>query len=199
MAEQRISKRARPPLDSPVQENIVRVPPISLWPSPSGGDLGVTPTGAITQNDFSASFGFIPCKGIEVVVKRSAGSKDGAVDPADAVWVRDLRRTVRRGLDRFELPDIVDNAELLVSELVTNAFRHGHGDVRVRMLFEHGRMRLEVRDGSHELPELRAADVLEECGRGLFIVRALADDWGISADGTTTWCSLNLYPLDHAP
>ncbi|MFE7032455.1 ATP-binding protein [Streptomyces sp. NPDC057621] len=146
-----------------------------------------------------ASFQYIPRRGFDVAIERSAGSGNGAVDPADAVWLRHLRHTVRVGLGRSGLPDLVENAELLVSELVTNAFRHGHGDVRVRMLFEHGRMRLEVRDGSHELPELRTAGALEEAGRGLFIVRALADDWGVSADGTTTWCSLNLYPLSRTP
>jgi len=51
---------------------------------------------------------------------------------------------------------------------------------------------IEVRDGSHELPVPGDAALDDEEGRGLFLVEAIADGWGVSPDGTTTWCSLPL-------
>ncbi|MEU9190292.1 ATP-binding protein [Streptomyces sp. NPDC048484] len=158
----------------------------------------MTPTATIARTPPSASFELIPRKGFDVAFARSNGSGNGTVDPADAAWPREMRRTVRAGLDRWP-PHLVAAAELLVSELVTNAFRHGRGDVRVRMLFDDGRMQLEVRDGSHEFPIPRTATDLDEGGRGLAIVQAVADDWGVKNNGTTTWCSLVLPPLDGTP
>jgi anti-sigma regulatory factor (Ser/Thr protein kinase) len=154
--------------------------------------LPVHPVGVRTAP--GASFQYVLRRGFDMVIERSAGSGDGAVAAADALSVRDLRRTIRVGLVRSGLSGLVENAELLVSELVTNAFRHGRGDVGVRMLFKGGQVRFEVRDSSDERPALRTVGVSDEGGRGLVIVRAVADDWGISDDGMTTWCSLNLYP-----
>ncbi|MEV2234966.1 ATP-binding protein [Streptomyces phaeochromogenes] len=102
-----------------------------------------------------------------------------------------MRRIVRAGLNRWERPELTEDAELLVTELVTNSLRHGRGDIRVRLYLSADRIRIEVRDGARETPVLRTATSSDEDGRGLFIVRAIADDWGISPDGTT-WCTLPL-------
>jgi hypothetical protein len=49
-----------------------------------------------------------------------------------------------------------------------------------------------VDDGSEKRPRLSDVATDSETGRGLFLVDALADRWGVSADGTTTWCTLTL-------
>ncbi|WP_307130291.1 ATP-binding protein [Streptomyces aurantiacus] len=123
---------------------------------------------------------------------RSSGSVGGAIAEEDRRWPQQMRSVVRAGLSRWNRPDVTEAAELLVTELVTNALRHGRGDVRVRVYIATGRVRIEVRDGSHEIPVPRNATPVDEDGRGLLLVTAIADDWGVSPDGTTTWCSLTL-------
>lgn len=152
----------------------------------------MTPTVISMRTAPSASFRFLPGEGFEVAIGRSTGSGNGAVASADAHWPRDLRRTVRAGLEYWRQPTLTETAELLVSELVTNAFRHGQDDVLVRVRFTARCLRIEVRDGSPEMPVLGSASDLDEGGRGLFLVKAFADTWGVHPDGFTTWCVLAL-------
>ncbi|MFF0698551.1 ATP-binding protein [Streptomyces tendae] len=51
---------------------------------------------------------------------------------------------------------------------------------------------IEVDDGSPCTPVLRCPGPDDESGRGLLLVQALAEAWGVSPDGTTTWCTLPL-------
>ncbi|MFD0562437.1 ATP-binding protein [Kitasatospora saccharophila] len=61
------------------------------------------------------------------------------------------------------------------------------------MLTEESRLRVEVQDGAARVPGRRAAAETATSGRGLFLVEALADDWGVQlrADGKTTWFELS--------
>jgi anti-sigma regulatory factor (Ser/Thr protein kinase) len=102
------------------------------------------------------------------------------------------RVIIRAGLRYWGWPGLIESAELLVTELVTNALEHGLGDVGLRVYLTETHLLIEVRDGSHQLPVLREAAPDDENGRGLFLVRAIADAWGVSSDGMTTWCSLPL-------
>ncbi|MEV0038935.1 ATP-binding protein [Streptomyces sp. NPDC050804] len=84
----------------------------------------------------------------------------------------------------------------MLSELVTNALRYGGGDrvgVRLR-LTGLGMLRVEVDDGSPVPARIRTARQGDEGGRGLLVVDGVVaergGDWGVSADGTTTWCSM---------
>lgn len=82
-----------------------------------------------------------------------------------------------------------------MSELVTNAVRaqaSAAAEVGVRFVWSGGRLRLEVRDASDELPVMSEAKEDEECGRGLVLVDALASGWGVDRDGTgkTVWAEL---------
>ncbi|MFD9190380.1 ATP-binding protein [Streptomyces phaeochromogenes] len=138
----------------------------------------------------SASFRFLPCLGFDVVFARSSGSGGGVIAEEDRLWPRIIRHDVRAVLSRWRRPDLTENAELLVCELVTNALEHGRGDVGVRLYFATNSVRIEVRDGSHHTPTPRTADPWDEDGRGLLIVQSLATAWGVSRDGTMTWCSL---------
>lgn len=138
-----------------------------------------------------------PCP-VRTVFEMSIGrapatSSNGDLSKADAVWPGALRRIVSHSLSAWNLPHLVDGAGLLISELVTNAFLHGHGvDVGVRLYFSHCEFVMEVRDGSPERPVLCHAAADDDHGRGLYLVDALAAAWGVSDDGTTTWCALPL-------
>ncbi|MFF3710240.1 ATP-binding protein [Streptomyces phaeochromogenes] len=152
----------------------------------------MTPTATIMRTAPRASFRLIPRLGVDVAFARSSGTVDGAIAAVDGVWPKRMRRIVRAGLSRWERPELIEDAELLVTELVTNALRHGRGDIGVRLHLSADRIRIEVRDGARETPVLRTATSSDEDGRGLYIVRSIADDWGTSPDGTTTWCTLTL-------
>lgn len=89
-----------------------------------------------------------------------------------------------------------DDAVLLVtSELVTNAVRHGGGDVELRVIVEPGSVRLEVLDDGHA--PLAAPESIPPPdsvgGRGLHLVRSVARHWGTGFDDagrTMVWAEL---------
>lgn len=85
-----------------------------------------------------------------------------------------------------------DTVALLVSEVATNALVHGTGQVLVRVVPSAGGVRIEVRDGSSRLPARRRATAVDEGGRGIALVEALAVAWGseVTEDGKTVWFEL---------
>ncbi|WP_307818515.1 ATP-binding protein [Streptomyces sp. MBT62] len=111
---------------------------------------------------------------------------------ADRAVPRRSRVIVRAALRYWGRPGLVESADLLVTELVTNAFKHGRGDVGVRLYLTDTHLLIEVRDGSPKVPVPGDAALDDEAGRGLFLVSVIADAWGVSPDGMTTWCSLPL-------
>jgi anti-sigma regulatory factor (Ser/Thr protein kinase) len=129
----------------------------------------------------------------EFSVRVSRGAADAlASDPA-AQWVGRLRRISAAKLRARGLGALLDDAKLLVSELVTNALRYGQGgEIEFRLVITRHGLLLAVDDGSEKRPRLSDVATDSETGRGLFLVDALADRWGVSADGTTTWCTLTL-------
>ncbi|MCZ4102951.1 ATP-binding protein [Streptomyces sp. So13.3] len=135
----------------------------------------------------------------EFAVRISSGAAAGGAlerDP-DGQWVGRLRRISTSKLRSWGLVALLDDAKLLVSELVTNALRYGEGgEIEFRLVITLQGLLLAVNDGSALRPQLRVVGDSSETGRGLFLVAALADDWGVSADGTTTWCTLSLPGAD---
>ncbi|OON81132.1 hypothetical protein B1H18_09195 [Streptomyces tsukubensis] len=126
-------------------------------------------------------------------MERRPGPGPGGISEADAAWPGRLRRIMRAGLTYWRQPAVIDSAELLLTELVTNALRHGPDhNIDVRVHLRSGRCVIAVTDGSSDRPELRDPGPTEEGGRGLLLVDALACAWGVSSDGTTTWCALPL-------
>ncbi|WP_079063452.1 SpoIIE family protein phosphatase [Streptacidiphilus griseoplanus] len=93
-----------------------------------------------------------------------------------------------RGLD-----DLVDTTELLVSELATNALRHGSGDIRLRLLRD-TTVVCEVWDNGYAQPRQRRAQETDEGGRGLQLVSLLAERWGSrrTPKGKIVWFELAL-------
>lgn len=102
-----------------------------------------------------------------------------------------VRAHVRAVLTRYQAdPTVLDNAQLVASELVTNSFAHTSDSVAVRLLRADGRLRLSVWDSSPHLPRERPGPRLDaESGRGLWLSRACTDEWGqhlVVVDGRTS-------------
>jgi anti-sigma regulatory factor (Ser/Thr protein kinase) len=74
---------------------------------------------------------------------------------------------------------LLDDAALVISELVTNALRAGSTSITVNLQVEPGRLRVAVQDRAAGRPRLRHPDFRQTSGRGLQVVSALADDWGV--------------------
>ncbi|MER6787708.1 SpoIIE family protein phosphatase [Streptomyces sp. NPDC000658] len=114
-----------------------------------------------------------------------------ALDPAE---VPRARAAVREQLHGWGLGSLADTAELMVSELVTNAVRHSRRRPVALRLVRGDTLLCEVEDDDHELPNLLSAGPGDEAGRGLRVVSALAREWGASrtADGKSVWFELTL-------
>lgn len=116
----------------------------------------------------------------------SDGPPAQALFPADAEAARHARKHVRELLahdDAWRLSDErLDDVLLIVSELVTNAYRYGTkpGDsVLVTVLTTTETVRIEVDDARRQRPHLRNESDERACGRGLHIVDALAARWDV--------------------
>ncbi|MFF5967300.1 ATP-binding protein [Streptomyces collinus] len=111
-----------------------------------------------------------------------------------------LRRATVQQLDRWGVLAASDEAELLVTELATNVYKHvGEGALATLILERKGeRLRLEVHDKSRVVPTVRAAAHGDACGRGLHLLAAMAVDWGtvLTAAGKQVWCEI---PLSGVP
>ena len=102
------------------------------------------------------------------------------------------RRFVDRYLRRRRLPaDTVEAALLVSSELVTNAYLHGKGEIELRVSMRNDRVRIEVIDnGDGEAPAIRAEQGDEAARWGLRIVDQLAFQWGVFEGTTHVWADL---------
>lgn len=105
------------------------------------------------------------------------------------------RRWVADALDVTELAELVPDAELVVSELVTNALLHAGSPVTLRVTTERDSVRIEVGDGSRRAPLRALARPEAMTGRGLSLVAALSREWGVEPSpggGKVVWCELAL-------
>jgi anti-sigma regulatory factor (Ser/Thr protein kinase) len=85
-----------------------------------------------------------------------------------------------------------DDAALVVSELVTNALRHGAGSVVLRASFNDGRLSIAVSDSGDALPEQLPIDAERIGGLGLHIVERVSGEWGVAPfpGGKAVWAVL---------
>ncbi len=114
---------------------------------------------------------------------------------ADPEEVAALRRIMRLHLRLWGLHEVTDEAQLCVSELVSNVITHvGPGTPVTLVVSMNGTyLRIEVHDpDTRALPTLMAADTESESGRGMALVDAVTDRWGVELrhDRKVTWCEL---------
>ena len=108
------------------------------------------------------------------------------------------RRFVRAALESVETdPVVIETAELLTDELVTNAIVHAHCKSYLFIRAVKDLVRVEVTDPDDRLPAMGAPDTEAIDGRGLVIVNGLASAWGVepTTGGKTVWFELS--PLSH--
>ncbi|MFF0450213.1 ATP-binding protein [Streptomyces sp. NPDC004609] len=137
----------------------------------------------ITRPDTTALAGF------EVSLCQAGKAGDPLTDE-DRLWPGLMRRAAQAHLGLWKLDALADTVDLLMSELVTNALQHGEGAVGVRVWRTGTQLCIEVGCASTYTPRPTEAGPLDENGRGLYLVGALADGWGVTASGT--WCVLTL-------
>ncbi|MFF7737543.1 ATP-binding protein [Streptomyces sp. NPDC007984] len=136
--------------------------------------------------------------------------------PARYEAVREARRFTQRTLDQWDMGERFDDVCLVVSELVTNALRHGlpansactrgrEAAVRLHLMRWTERLVCAVRDPSHDSPVARETDDFSaESGRGLFLVDSFSDSWGWhplagALDGKVVWALFRLPPTASRP
>jgi anti-sigma regulatory factor (Ser/Thr protein kinase) len=114
--------------------------------------------------------------------------------PADPALVAPIRKQVGEQLDRWSLTLVGFTAELVVSELVTNAIRYGSRPIRLRLIHDAATLIVEVSDTNPTAPHLRRARTFDEGGRGLLLVAQLTQRWGSrhTPEGKTIWAELGL-------
>lgn len=114
--------------------------------------------------------------------------------PAAArLYVRDVLQYWQLALSG---PDVIDQAELLADELVTNAVLHARTALRLRLELRGDLLHIAVHDASPRLLRLVPADPDAESGRGLRLVEQLATAWGVHPGrdtGKVVWCTLRLW------
>ncbi|GAA3096646.1 ATP-binding protein [Streptomyces rectiviolaceus] len=113
---------------------------------------------------------------------------------SDLRAVPEVRGALRELLRSWGRPGRSEIAELLTSELVTNALVHTDRDAILTATVRPGRLRVEVRDFVGRRPKLCVPDADGSThGRGLMLVQSLADAWGVRAHGVgkVVWFELD--------
>ncbi|GGT17884.1 ATP-binding protein [Streptomyces purpureus] len=117
------------------------------------------------------------------------------VGRADLSAVREVRGALRDMLRHWGEAGACDVAELLATELVTNALIHTDHGAEVTATVAPDALRVEVRDHVAGLPGPSHAPYADDGthGRGLVLLQALADSWGVRPDGAgkVVWFELN--------
>ena len=127
----------------------------------------------------------------------------GVDDVAEAVLdpepssASQARRFVREVLSGWDAEVLEEAAVLLTSELITNALLHARTSMKLRLRRRPGLVRIEVVDDGAGQPVRRHYDEDASTGRGLALVEALSDEWGVEPanGGKAVWFTL---PLDRA-
>lgn len=113
--------------------------------------------------------------------------------PADGTAASTARKLVTEQLALWDLAELTDVSQLVVSELVANALRYGGGPGTLRLLRD-DRLVMEVSDTGPDLPQIQHADVSDEGGRGLQLINMLCRRWGScrTRTGKVVWAEQDL-------
>lgn len=125
--------------------------------------------------------------------------------PHDPRAVGVARSSLRAVLSAHRLPELVDRAELLVSEMLTNAVLHTSGRAELHLRWREETLRLSVWDTSPKPPDHphEAPDCDSEHGRGLRLLGQVADRWShapvlsgpFGALTKIVWCEIGRKPV----
>jgi GAF domain-containing protein/anti-sigma regulatory factor (Ser/Thr protein kinase) len=128
-----------------------------------------------------------------------AGSSQRSTLPRDPGAVALARRAVEQHAEQLSDTEL-EVARLLVSELVTNAVRHGEGEIALSMCIDERCARFEVHD-DRAAQARRRKSAGAEGGFGLNLVETLATRWGVDERGAGVWFELERLTRDgaHAP
>jgi anti-sigma regulatory factor (Ser/Thr protein kinase) len=166
------------------------------------------PTGRLVRELLGHQMSFHPGRKAAL----AAGEADGAQVcrahlhlPADAHSAAQARAVIADLCRRWGIPKIVDDAQLIVSELVTNAVQHARTEIDLIATLRDDLLHLQVRDQAYApalFPVEPLADLIYSArnsrlgGRGLLLVAALSTACGttIGAYGKTVWASLRVQP-----
>lgn len=112
--------------------------------------------------------------------------------PAHPSSVARARKVLREILTMSRREDLLETAQLLVSEVVTNALVHAGTAIDFGVRAGEAGLRVEVTDGSTHMPASRCYGVMAGTGRGLGLLQQLADRWGTlpRPGGKTVWFEL---------
>lgn len=140
---------------------------------------------------------------LDAVDVRDAGTAVPAVVlRPELASAREARRYVRRRLAAAGMAEeLVEAAELVVSELTTNAVLHGGSEIILSCDLHGGCVHLSVGDGSWARPGVRCYDAAATTGRGMELVEALVVAWGVEEhpNGKTVWAELGDCPQGGEP
>ncbi|WP_372462593.1 ATP-binding protein [Streptomyces solaniscabiei] len=133
-----------------------------------------------------------PADDVALLVARTRALDAGHVAtldlPSDPTAVSGARRFAAETLEAWGLDELSFSTQLMVSEMVTNAIRHGRPPVHLRFVLASA-LTCEVFDASSTAPHMRRARTFDEGGRGLLLVAQLAARWGTrhSREGKIVW------------
>jgi hypothetical protein len=114
---------------------------------------------------------------------------------------RAARAFRRDTLGSGAIDGVGDVTELLADELVSNVVRHVGAPMQLRAVWRGSSIRVEVDDPSTEPPVLQTPDPLDDHGRGILLVDALATRWGFDVHdtGKTVWFEIDVATSAQAP
>ncbi|WP_418955434.1 SpoIIE family protein phosphatase [Streptomyces tritici] len=117
------------------------------------------------------------------------------IHQADPQGLSDARAAVGQALRDWNMPELADDAELLTGELLVNVLLHTEGGavLTLEVLPEPvRRVRLSVQDRSSAWPRRRTPGEAATSGRGLLLLDALSDRWGVEprGEGKAVWCEI---------
>ena len=106
----------------------------------------------------------------------------------------DARALLRAFCTANDFAEDCEVAALVATELVANAVRHAGTALTVTVEADPARLHVAVTDRSPQEPRTRSAQLLDEGGRGLFLVETLSERWGVEVgpEGKTVWADIGL-------